>query len=892
MFDLEKAIAAWRRSFRYRRVFFEDDLEELERHLRDHVAGLVEQGWAEKEAFGEAVRSVGDYGAMEAEYRKVFWAKARHKRALINEIIGEVMMLKSYLKSAVRHLFKRRGYVVINVGGLALGLACCVLILLFVRDELSYDRFHEKADRIYRVAVDSETPGTPVTRFATNSRHVADALRADYPEAEQVVRLRSWSFRVERAGEYIFDDAFFAADSSFFEVFSYDLVRGDPKTALREPYTLVLTEEMAGKYFGDEDPLGQTLTLDDTLTVTVTGVVAAPPGPSHFTFDFLFSWSTFEVFAPSRGFHWFMYRPYTYVLLHEGVEAAAFEEKIAGLIMNRHPFDEENLGGFRASLVLEPITDIYLHVDRRMEIGPMGDARYAYIFGAIAAFVLLIACINFVNLATARSVERAREVGVRKVVGAHRATLIRQFMIESILVAFLALVGAMLLVVLALPPFNNLTGKALTTGVLATPEGVLVLLGLMSVVGVLAGSYPALALSRFRPVEVLKGVFRAGRRGVRLRQGLVVFQFAVSVVLILGTLVVYQQLRYMQRQNLGFDKEQVLVVDVTRLPDEVVLQRREVIEQAFSQPAAVQKLTASGQVPGHRLGGGVMFPEGMPDGASRELNVISIDEAYLDVLGIELAAGRSFSEAFETDTHEAMLLNETAVEYLGWGAAEEAVGRRITTGNDGRLRTVVGVIKDYHHTGLQTAIEPMLAVIVGNVRYFALRIATDDVPATTASVNRIWEQLFPDYPFEYFFLDEAYDRQYRTEQRLAMLSALFTALAVLIACLGLFGLASFVTAQRTKEIGVRKVLGASVGSLITLVAKDFMKLVVVAFIVAAPVAYLAMNRWLEDFAYRVDISWSIFLLGGLAALGIALLTVSYQSVKAALTNPVETLRYE
>jgi putative ABC transport system permease protein len=802
-------------------------------------------------------------------------------------------MLRNYVKTALRTLLRYKGYAAINVIGLAIGIACAVLILLWVADEWQHDRFHAGADHIYRVAFNGQAPNAPPDRFAGNSRAVAPELRENYPAVEHVTRIDPWSPTVTREGQFFRGDDFAHVDPAFFDVFTFPLVQGNPDTALDEPYTLVLTTSMAEKYFGEDDPMGQTLVLDDSLNYTVTGVAADPPAASHFTFDFLTSWATVEQLNPVRENEWLSINSYTYVKLRPDADADVLERQIAGLV-EQHMGDVMEDVGLEAQLALQPLTDIYLRSDRRAEIGTTGDVRYVYVFSAIAAFILLIACINFMNLATARSMERAKEVGVRKTLGSTRGALVGQFLSESVLVAGVALMVALGLIGITLPLFNDLTGKAITFRTLLTPLAALGLLGLAVVVGLLAGSYPALALARFRPVEVLKGSFSSTGRGARLRQGLVIFQFAISVVLIVGTLVVIQQLDYMQNRALGFDKEQVLVLDGRGLPNETVESSYRTFKQEVQQLSAVEDVSASNQVPGRGTWVQIVRPEGLPDGESRRMQVVVVDHDYLETMGIDLVAGRDFDEAFETDTDEAILINEAAVKNAGWGTPETALGKHLRFGgDDAPEQTVVGVFEDYHHYGLQQRIEPMLLSIVPSAfNYFSLRVRTDDLSGTLAALEQTWNAFYPGHTFNSFFLDADFEQQYANEQRLSRLFGAFAGIAILIACLGLFGLASYITAQRTKEIGVRKVLGASVSSIVLLLAQDFVKLVAVAVLLAVPLAYLAMDQWLDDFAYRISMPLGAFALAGLVAVAIAILTVSYQSIRAALSDPVQSLRYE
>ena len=800
-------------------------------------------------------------------------------------------MLRNYLKIALRNLRRHAGYSFINIAGLAMGLACCVLIGLFVRNELSYDAFHSDADRVYRVVTSATIPNAPQDFFALTSRPIGAAIRQEYPEAEAVVRLTTWNPIVKDDGQYFYDDDFISAEPALFDVFSFKLLKGDPKTALSEPYSVVLTETTASKYFGELDPVGETLVLNDTLNYRITGIVEDVPENSHFTFDALTSWITGETNNPVTNTEWLALGTYTYVRLKPDTDAQVFESKISDLIM-RNFGEQLRSGGIEATVGLEPLTEIYLHSDRKAQIGPTGDVRYIYVFSAIAVFVLLIACINFMNLATARSMERAREVGVRKVVGSSRTALIRQFLSESTLLAVLAMVVSFFLIAAALPLFNEISGKNISFWALISPTWLVALPVLTIVVGFLAGSYPALALSGFRPVEVLKGSFARTGRGVRLRQALVVFQFATSVALIVGTLIVTQQLDYMKNQDLGFDRDQVVVVDATGVPGGPAMANAyRTVKQELGQHPAVRSVSASATVPGRNTWLIIIGAESLPEGDTRRARIVVTDHDYIETMDIEIAAGRMLSEDFATDDTAAALVNESAVENLGWGSNEEALGKWVEV-NGNRL-TVVGVIKDYHHFSLKEEIEPIIVrILPPTFDYFAVRASTAEMDGVLAHLERTWGRLYPGYPFEYFLLDDDFDTQYAAEDQLTRIFGTFAFIAILIACLGLFGLASFVTTQRTKEIGVRKVLGASVGAIVLLLSRDFAKLVLIALVVAAPLAYFAMDRWLDDFPYRVGITPAVFLIAGFAALLIAVLTISFQSVKAALSDPVKSLRYE
>jgi len=879
MFDLDKAIASWRRSFRYRRVFFEDDLEELERHVRDHTAWLVGQGRPEKEAFQEALRKVGDYAVMEAEYRKVFWAKTKHRRNLLRAFVGEMSMLKNYVKVALRNLQKHKGYAFINVAGLAVGITSCLLILLYGQDEVRYDRFHAHADRMYRV-LEANTAETN----ASSMFFVADRLVEAYPEVQAATRLfRHWEaplIALEQTG-YI-EDQFFFADSAFFDVFSFPLLRGDPETALDAPFSVVLTETAARQYFGDADPMGRTMRYNTRHELRITGVMQDVPSQSHFRPDFVAAMPTLPLVSYARiQEQWKVF--YTYVVLREGVPADDLAQKAEDFYRRHYGPDSP------ARLLLQPVTEIHLRSQVANEIEANSDVRYLYLLSAIGLLILLIACINYMNLATARSAHRAREVGMRKMAGAYRGQIVRQFFGESLFLSLLALLLSVGLARLLLPVLNQLTGKALS---LDLGAGWLLAggIGLALWVGLIAGVYPALFLSRFHPAEVLKGQFRSSRHGRWLRKSLVVVQFATSVVLLIGTLVVYQQLDYVRASKLGFDTEQVVVIPVQ--DPEVRRHYATLCEEWLRNPEVVAVGATSSSYPGrsHSFGHTVKRV-----GASEDEAVVMyrnwVDSSFVGTLGLELAAGRGFSGAREAE-ETAVLLNEAAVQALGWTAPEAALGETVLLGAS-EERMVLGVVKDFHFKSLHHRIEPLILTPQYHTpTNLLVRIRPREVPRTLNTLQATWERFSPGQPFTYTFLDDTVEALYRADARWGQVVGYAALLALLIGCLGLFGLAAFSAEQRTKEVGVRKALGASVFGLVALLSGDFLRLVGVAFVVAAPVAYAIMHHWLENFAYRIEMSWQTFLMAGLIALLVAVVTVSYQAIKAALADPVKSLRYE
>ncbi len=805
-------------------------------------------------------------------------------------------MLKNYFKIALRNFKKYKTYAFINIFGLAVGLASCILIVLYVQDELRYDRFHDNAERIVRVVEDQENEGR-ISHRAHTFTPMAPALKAEFPAVEHVTRLYPYPVLV-RSGETrkFQEDRFFFADSTVFDVFSFSLIRGDANTALAAPFSVVLTEETARKYFGDDDPLGQTLTVrddDGERDYTVTGILEDVPRASHVHFDFLAAFSSSRIFAPwmhARG-NWEWPPLYTYALLAEGADRAALEARMPALA---EKYMGERRAAFR-SFFLQPLTEIRLFSSREGEPEPTSNIAYVYIFSMIAFFILMIACINFMNLATARAASRTREVGMRKVLGAGRSQLIRQFLSESMLLAAVALVLALVLVELLLPALNAVSGKALAADYLMHWSIPVILAGIVLGVGLVAGSYPAFYLSAFRPVRALSGTTERGSSAAALRKGLVVFQFGISIVLIIGTAVIYRQLDYIQNQRLGFDKERVVVVP---LRDQADQNNNAALKNQWETIPNVQGVTATSGVPGISTGLHDFWIFRDNSGQdSLQLMTLTVDHDFAETLGLEVIDGRDFSEDFPTDANEAFVINESAARKLGW---TDPVGREFTLqyylqGEIRKRGTVIGVVKDFQYNTLHRAIDPTVLHVVPESYYsdyLAARIGPGETAGTLARMAEHWQAFNAERPFEYTFLDQTFDALYRAEERLGHLFGYFSILAILIACLGLFGLAAFTAERRTKEIGVRKTMGATTGGIVLLLSKDLLKLVAVAFVLGAPLAYFGSIWWLEDFALRVEISWPIFLLAGLTTLVVAWLTVGYHAVRAALSDPVKALRYE
>ncbi len=791
-------------------------------------------------------------------------------------------MFKNYLKVVLRNIAKHKGYTFINIAGLAIGLGCCILILLYIQVELSYDRFHQNADQIYRVVSEFGEKGS--ARLGANTSYpIAPNLKADFPEVLEAVRIRRAFKPIISYEDKIFrEDRFFFADSTFLDFFAFPILKGDRKTVLRQPNSLVITEETARRFFGDEEAIGKTFTYDNLFEFRVDAVIHNLPENTHIEFDFLAPIQNLG--ARSLGRWTTFTQNYTYIRVPKNYAPEDLEAKLPGFT-DKHVGDSI-LQGSIFNLGLQPLTDIHLHSHLKNEIKPNGDIAYVQLLSAIAFFILIIACINFMNLATARSVNRAKEVCIRKVAGAQRGQLIKQFLGETILISLISFLLSLFLIELLLPTFNNLINRELDIRFLIDP---LVLLGLVIIVlitGMIAGSYPALFLSKFQPTEALKTKGSTRSPAVRMRQGLVVFQFAISIVLIVCASVVYDQMDYMMEKDLGFDKQQVLVVPI----DQKTGRQSEVIKREFKKNLNVLNATASMLIPTKRLWTWGIKRETAEKGIT--IGTYMIDFDFLETYGMEIIAGRNFSKTILTDSTESFLLNEAAVLQLGWATPQQALGQQLNWGNGRRTGSVVGIVKDFHVVSLQERIEPIVFFINPDYYYLSIKIRADEIQNTLSYIGKSLAKITPYLPFEYFFIDENFDRLHRANERLAQTFGAFSFIAISIACLGLFGLVAFTAEQRTKEIGVRKVLGASIPGIVVLLSKDFAKLIVWALVISAPIAYFAMSDWLQRFAYRIEISWWVFALAGGLALGIALLTVSTQAIRAALANPVESLRYE
>ncbi len=806
-------------------------------------------------------------------------------------------MIQNYFKIAWRNLIKHKLFSLLNIGGLAVGLATCLVILLFVRDELNYDRFNEKADRMVRVIFKADIDGGKINE-ANVMPPTAEALLHDYPEVEAATRLRQYGEPKVTVGEHTYKEGKFAfVDPNFFEVFTLPLLKGDVQTALVDPNTIIISQKMADLYFPGENPIGKVLNFKDwNKSFKVTGLIDKVPANSHFHFDLFGSMASFE---DARAPSWMMSEFYTYLVLQEGFDYRELEAKLP-VVVEKYmgPQIQQYMGvtldqfrsrGNKIGLFLQPLTDIHLHSDVNFDLEPGGDIRYVYIFSAVALFMLIIAGINFINLTTASAAKRAKEVGIRKVMGSIRSQLVGQFLTESVLLAVLSLVGAVMLVNWALPIFNELADKELSFSSAAMPYLPLALLALCLIVGVFAGLYPAFFLSSFKPASVLKGKFTTSKKSAGLRSGLVVFQFFISTIMIVGTLVVYQQLSYIQNKNLGYEKDQLLI-----LPDTRILGAREDLfrQQILDDPRVLDVTASSYRPAGYsHSNNSLAYPDGDDSRMMRTLEY-QVDEHYIPTFGMQMAAGRNFSADLSSDS-TAMIINQTAANAFGWG--NDALEHTITRfkGDAGKKVDyhIIGVVADFNFKSLHEPITPLLMVMEKSSG-LTVRTKTAEVSGLIASLKEQWSALQPDEPFTYDFADELLQQTYLSEQKSGQILKMFSLLTIFVSCLGLFGLATFTAEQRKKEIGVRKVLGASEQQITWLLSRDFMKLVLVACALAVPVAYWAMGRWLEDFAYRIDLEWWMFLCAILITGAIALLTVSYHAIRSALMNPVDSLAAE
>ena len=794
-------------------------------------------------------------------------------------------MIKNYFKIAFRNLWRHRVFSLINVLGLTVGLTACFLIFLYVKFELSYEDFHSKSDRIYRMVSDIKTPSETINA-SLPSWAVPPHLKGDFAEIEETVRIsRADNLLIRRADVKFEEGAAFFADSAFFKIFDFSLIEGRRETALLEPFSIVLTQKAARKYFGDANPMGQTLLITgEGRPAKVTAIIKDMPENTQLKADVLISMNTLTQ-QLNRGLDdaWGNYGAAAFIMLKPNADPAALVKKFPAFLEKRNG-SEMKANQMYPTLLLEPLRNVYLYSTR--DGSKTGNISNVYVFAVIAIFILGIACINFVNLTTARSVERAKEVGIRKVVGAVKAQLARQFIVESVLLCLIAFIFSVLLATSLLPSFNTLAGKEISSGIFRNPSTIVTLLIATIIIGLLAGLYPAWVLSSFKPITVLKGRFSTSNKGIYLRKGLVVAQFTISIGLIIATIVVYNQMEHMRRQDLGFSKDQVLVIDTKGE------NAKEALQLAVRDLPGIKSTTMSSSVPGGGNPGAYSEIENSHgDLQIANLDLYFVDYDYIPNYQMKMVAGRSFSRDFGTDTTKAMVINEATVKLLGYKAAQDAIGKKFRQW--GREGQIIGVVKNFNYRSLQQEIKPLtMRIEPGGANLLSVKITAGKVPATIAAIESKWKTLIPNRPFSYFFLDEFFDEQYRSEERFGKLFVNFAILAIFISCLGLLGLASYSTIQRTREIGIRKVMGASVANIVNLLSLDFLKLVGISFILATPIAWYFMYKWLQDFSYRTSITWTIFAVAGLLAFVIALGTISFQAIRAAIANPVRSLRSE
>lgn len=797
-------------------------------------------------------------------------------------------MIKNYFKIAWRNLWNNKLFSLINILGLAIGIACCMLIYLYVQNELSYDRYNEKAARIYRITAVSHQEKKE-ERFVPTSPITSQKIQEGFPEVEKIVRFNFFGFTVAYKDKKFYDTRIVAADSTLFDIFTFPLVEGNPKTALVEPYSIVLNEKVAKKYFGSERPLGKTLTLFDTLPVMVTGVMKDLPQNSHFNFDCVISRNTIDKLNEGNPEwkegrdHWLNCSSFAYLLMKQKTDVDAFEKKVNNYLTKQTAQLRKDVGMWM-NVDIQPLTDIHLrsHLEHEFPGSKNSDITYVYIFSATALLILLIACCNFINLSTARSLNRSKEIGLRKVIGAKRAQLVAQFLGESILFSVIASALSLLFVLLFIPLFNSLIGTSLHL----SGSVIWIYLLIICSVGFLAGLYPALLMSSFAPIRSLKGKVTHGIMDIIFRKGLVVFQFSIAIILIVFTTLILQQLNFIQNRNIGLNKEQVLAIELKGSGKKSQVLMKELGKNPKVIHASLNNFSFKG------VANITVLPEGFAQTELTGCPVISVDENFFNTMGITVIEGRNFSKDFPTDVNEAFIVNETAVKEFRWKTPKEAIGKKVDWAF-GKSGKIIGVVKDFNFSSLKEPVKPMLIHIYPPWHgLLTLRLKTTDLPSTMKNIEATWKSVVGDAPFKAAFIEDDFNALYQSEQNMRSVLSAFTFLSVLVACLGLFGLAAFTIRQRYREIGIRKVLGSSVSGIVQLLSKDFLKLVIVSILIAVPVAWYATHKWLQDFAYRVSINWWVFLIAGALAVIIAFATVSFQAIRAALANPVKSIRTE
>jgi putative ABC transport system permease protein len=788
-------------------------------------------------------------------------------------------MFKNYFKIAFRNIRKYKGYSFINIASLAIGIACCMLIIFYVGFELSYDNYHKDVDRIYRIGLDRNVPGEK-NICASVGYPLAAHLKKNLPQVEYAGRIRrAYNVLIKKEDTLFYENNFFYVDNDIFDIFTIPFIKGNPEQALINPGTIVISQSMANKYFGEEDPLGRRLTVNSN-DFQITGIVKDPPSNTQFKYSFITSLNDSSLPERIRN-SWTASMVHTYLKLAPNTNNSDFARMMNKVL-------EGHINSKKHNFFLQPVKDIHLHSHLIGELEPPGNPLYLYIFSTIAVLILVIASINFINLSTARSANRAKEIGIRKVVGAVRNQLINQFIGESLSTTVLSVVTAFIIVDVSLPFFNRLVDIQFTVSDFFKLEFFISLILIILFSGVIAGSYPAIFLSAFKPALILKGKLRSGTKRSTLRKIMVIGQFTISIILVISTITSYKQLRFMKNEKLGFSKAQKLIIPVQRGAN--ISENYEAVKSEFLKHPRITGATVSGGIPGriytqesYRL-----FNEIEDKG--QQMKTLFIDKDFIPEYGIELAAGRLFFKETNSLRETEFLINETAMRAFGLHSPQDAIGKRLVGWEGGKI---VGVVKDFHFQGLQQEINPL---VITNFSWMfssiTLTLSTEEISQAFSFAQGKWKELFPGIPYEYYFLDEDFNRLYRSEEKTGTLIGVFTLIGVLVACFGLFGLASFMAEQRTKEIAIRKVHGARVPDTVSLLIKDFIKWILISNIIAWPVAYFAVNRWLQNFFYRVNLGIGIFILTAFTVLAIALLTISYQTIKTATTNPIDCLRYE
>ncbi len=817
-------------------------------------------------------------------------------------------MFKNYLKIAFRNILRYKGYSFINIAGIAVGIACCLIILIFVQNELTYDSYHNDSERIYRIAA-HRISNIGEFRMISTPGALAPTIKENYPQVELAVRIippfeNKDNVLVQRNNTKFYETKIYFADPEIFQMFHIPFIQGNPATALNQPRNVILTENMVQKYFGNENPIGKTLKIEldydyycpvQNENFLVTGIIENPPSNTHLGYDMFLSIATMKSHLPWINENWLDHHyKYSYVKLAPQANVIEFEKQIQVVAQQYAKIIKEkyNREWQLYEYFLQPITDIHMKSNFYGEMKAAGNWYYIYIYSIIAFLILLIGCMNFMNLSASISTTRTKEVGLRKVVGAKWKQLVVQFLAESFIITTCAFIVGFCLVQFFLPLFNSMADTELTTTSLKHPIILPALIGLLIFVGIGAGGYPAFVLTRFKPASIFSGRFFSNSGGSYLQNILIVGQFSISILLVVGTLTVFHQLKFMKGSALGFDRDEKIVIPIKS--DLAFLRTEyESIKKEFLQHWSITGATVSSGVPGQQSGGYYLTRQDIPDSDPQYFEVFTVDYDFISDFGIEVLAGREFQQETGNDISGAFIINETGAKKLGFDNPVNALGLELRASYHGLTKRIVGITADFHYQGMQEIVEPMLLDIENSLfKKITLTVNPEDLRSTFKFIKDKWAVLFPGIPFEYSFLDEIFDRQYRYEEQTSGLLAIITSIGLIIASLGLIGLASFTTLRRKKEIGIRKVLGATVSGIVLLLSKEFTKWVLFANLIAWPVGWYVMNEWLQSFAYRINIGWYLFILAGVLALIFALITVSYQSIKAAVANPVKSIRYE